>query len=106
MSYDQLQEILDNTDDAIETLMQGLEPSTNDLGLDARSGRVYAIGNEDEGYIIAPLSTDKSLQYYGGFEYVDKEYRHQYGQWVFYSAEDSRVSGHLSRLTPDEEGEE
>jgi hypothetical protein len=35
------------------------------------------------------------MQYYGGFEYVYKEYRHEMGDYVFYLAEDDRVGGHI-----------
>ena len=34
---------------------------------------------------------DKSLQYYGGFEYVNKSSRQEYGNYVIYESSDSRV---------------
>ena len=41
--------------------------------------------------IVIPESARQRLDYYGGFEYVDSDYVKQYGDYVFYSAEDDRV---------------
>ena len=62
-----------------------------ELGLDRRCGALY-ISND---CIAVPKHRDNSLQYYGGFEYVDKDYRTEVGDWVFYFDEDSRVREHL-----------
>jgi hypothetical protein len=35
------------------------------------------------------------MQYYGGFEYVDKDYRYEMGDYVFYTVDDDRVGGHV-----------
>jgi hypothetical protein len=60
-----------------------------DLGLDMRSfGKAYTDGWD---YLIVSKSDDKSIQYYGGFEYVDKNYRREYGDYVIYEGSDSRV---------------
>ena len=67
---------------------QMTEVNANQLGLDPRAG--YKMFVNDEGIVISE-DHDRNLQYYGGFEYVDKEYRRQYGSFVFYSAESSRV---------------
>ncbi len=45
-------------------------------------------------FIAVRKHDDRSLQYYGGFEYVDKEHRTECGEYVFYSTEDDRVQGH------------
>jgi len=60
-----------------------------DLGLDPRScyGNLYI---SEEGVAIKNRY-DRSLQYYGGFEYVDEEYRYEIGEYVFYSSDASRV---------------
>jgi hypothetical protein len=34
---------------------------------------------------------DQRLCYYGGFEYVDKYYRQELGDYVFYTAGDDRI---------------
>lgn len=65
-----------------------------DVGLDHRSARRLWINTDG---IIARMSDDRVLQYYAGFEYVNKEYRTELGKWVFYSAEDSRVQECIDR---------
>ena len=71
------------------------------LALDARafSGRVGV----DETAIAVHRDQDRMLQYYGGFEYVDKEYRVEVGDFIFYLAGDSRVQGHLDHFFQREE---
>ena len=64
-----------------------------DLGLDRRAAYRLFVTEE---VIAITKNCDRSLQYYGGFEYVDKDYRTEIAEWVFYSAEDDRVAGHLS----------
>jgi len=63
----------------------------NQLGLDPRCGKLFVSPD----CIGVYKGNDRTLQYYGGFEYVDNEYRHEFGDYVFYSAEDNRVRGHL-----------
>jgi hypothetical protein len=64
------------------------EALCEDCGLDRRSG--YRIWVSPDAVAI-PKQNDGSLQYYSGFEYVSKELRREYGDWVIYLAEDSRV---------------
>lgn len=58
-----------------------------DIGLDCRCGSVWV---SDEGLVVSK-SMDGSFQYYGGGEYIDKDYRTEIGDYVFYSIEDDRV---------------
>ena len=51
----------------------------------------------DEGILVSS-SDDNRLQYYGGFEYVEKQYRQEVGDYVFYSANDDRVYDHVTNL--------
>jgi len=62
------------------------------LGLDSRAG--YSLFVNDECIAVRSYN-DRSLQYYGGFEYVDKEDRKEVGDWVFYMAESDRVANCL-----------
>lgn len=57
------------------------------LGLDQRCGRMFVTDNA----IIVPEYNDRSVQYYGGFEYIDKEYRIELGDYVIYTDNDQRV---------------
>jgi len=63
----------------------------NRLGLDPRCGKVFVSPD----CIAIHKANDRAVQYYGGFEYVDKEFRHEMGDYVFYSHEDDRIQGHL-----------
>ena len=62
-----------------------------ELGLDRRCGDLYI----SHDCIAVPKRRDNTLQYYGGAEYVDKDYRTEMGDWVFYFDEDERVRDHL-----------
>ena len=74
-------------------VMQYLEESdtvyvrADDLGLDYRCGSVHVSVNED---FIAVNST-YSIEYYGGFEYINSDYKTTIGHITFYSGEHSRV---------------
>jgi hypothetical protein len=57
------------------------------LGLDNRCGKLFVSPD----CIGVYKSNDRSLQYYGGFEYVDIDYRYEFGDYVFYGSEDNRV---------------
>jgi hypothetical protein len=57
------------------------------VGLDVRCGTL-TIGDN---FIAVPKHSDRLLQYYGGFEYVDKDARQELGDWVFYTLDDDRV---------------
>lgn len=92
MDFYDLQESVDRlVRDYIDT---ATEVKAEDLGLDRRAA--YRLYITDE-LIAVPKGADGTLQYYGGFEYVDKEYRKEIGDWVFYSIEDDRVADHLER---------
>jgi hypothetical protein len=58
------------------------------VSLDERCGLVYVAKDA----IICYAGNDRQLQYYGGFEYVDKDYRMAAGDFVFYFRDDSRVA--------------
>lgn len=72
-------------------------------GLDARAGRGIRVG---PGFIAVPEGCDRSMQYYGGFEYVDKSLRRDLGTYVFYFVDDreefsdDRVGRFIERLRP------
>ena len=84
-----IDEVTELTDSYVGGNME-LVPA-NRLGLDIRCGKVFVSPD----CIAIHKANDRAVQYYGGFEYVDKEFRHEMGDYVFYSAEDGRVSGHL-----------
>ncbi len=61
-----------------------------DLGLDRRCGKLYM--NLAEGVIAVHKDNRKSLDYYGGFEYIDDSCIEYLGDYVFYLSEHDRVA--------------
>jgi hypothetical protein len=93
-------DIISETNVLVNRYLAGAqEVLPEDLGLDRRAGYRFFVTEE---MIAVTKDDDVGLQYYGGFEYVDKDYRTEIGEWVFYSAEDDRVAGHLSRIFDEE----
>jgi hypothetical protein len=79
----------------------------DEMGLDSRAGYTLFVNDE---YIAVPSSGIRSLEYYGGFEYVDEEYTFVLGDYKFYSTDDDRVKEHIdtyyNRHAEEEEEEE
>lgn len=101
MIEDQLYDINQKVTAMVMGEMTEVQPE--DLGLDRRAGYRFYVSKDA---IAVPVSQDRTLQYYGGFEYVDKESRTQYGDWVFYMASDERVIEHLEQYYDEEHEEE
>ncbi len=64
------------------------------LGLDERAASGLYI---DEYCIVVDINEDRSLQYYGGFEY-EREFRSEAGEFAVYTADSSRVYECLQRF--------
>jgi len=77
----------------IDDEFRPVKPS--EVGLDSRAAYEVFI-NEDN--IAIRKSNRRSLDYYGGFEYVDEEHVTVLGDYVFYSSDDERVQGHLDEF--------
>ena len=88
--FDLIDNVTELTDNFVSTM--GKVPARQ-LGLDNRCGSLFITPD----CIAVYKANDRSLQYYGGFEYVDTQYRHEMGDYVFYSAEDNRVRDHLEQ---------
>ena len=84
-----IDDVTELTDSFVGSNMQ-MVPA-NQLGLDIRCGKVFVSPD----CIAIHKANDRAVQYYGGFEYVDKEFRHEMGDFVFQSSEDDRIQGHL-----------
>lgn len=96
-----------NINQMVQEFLDGKpEVSADEVGLDRRCGFI-TIGDD---FIAARKCGDNRLQYYGGFEYVSKEMRHEIGEWVFYTTEgwgsDCRVSEVIERFEEKNEMEE
>lgn len=81
-------DVLSEVEELVNNLLQDApQVPASRAGLDERCGTL-TIG---EDFIAVPRHRDNSLQYYGGFEYVDKQARQELGEWVFYMLDDDRV---------------
>ena len=67
----------------VEIGARGLE----ELGLDFRCGRILI--SVDEGFVAA--CSPRSIEYYGGWEYIDSEYKLDAGDYRFYDRDADRV---------------
>jgi hypothetical protein len=84
---------IEDTNERMRLFVDKMEyVQAEDLQLDRRAAYRLWI-NED--CIVVDQANDRSLQYYGGFEYVDKEYRSTLGDYVIYLADDDRVKEHI-----------
>ena len=96
--FDLIDSVTELTDNFIGNT---IKVNPEQLGLDNRCGSLFVtpdcIGTYKE--------RDRALQYYGGFEYVDSEFRHEMGDYVFYSGHDNRVRDHLEQYLNMEEVE-
>lgn len=101
-------ELVQDLDDQIRMTVRELPyVPAEELGLDRRAGYGLWV---DEDAIIVLKNDDRVLQYYGGFEYVDKDARIECGDYVIYTNDDSRVADCLEQyyegLASDAEAEE
>lgn len=80
--------LIDDTADSMDSIVKQMDLiSADQCGLDIRAGRLY-ISREG---IVVRNSNRRTLNYYGGFEYVDEDYVHTLGDYTFYNTDDERV---------------
>lgn len=89
-SHEFIEDIMNRTERFVTEHATMVEPIK--LGLDERSAPKLFVTKDA---IIAAKSDDGRLQYYGGFEYVNKQFRQEIGDYVFYLSEDARIREHL-----------
>ena len=98
----------ENTDDMLESVnsivhnhvMNMRQVSANLLGLDSRCGRAWV----NDFFVVC--DDRNGFDYYGGFEYVDKDHVTLIGGFKFYSSQDSRVRDCLECLADHDEAEQ
>jgi hypothetical protein len=74
--------------DKVSSIVENMDKvSADNVGLDRRCGKLWI----DADCVVTREATDRQLQYYGGFEYIDPEYRQTFGGWVVYT-EHERVT--------------
>ena len=84
----ELQEQIDNLIDQYLEDSDAVRVSAEAVGLDHRAGYVFV--STEEGWIAAVAGNVRSLEYYGGFEYVDDKL--SVGEMTFYSNDSRRVA--------------
>jgi hypothetical protein len=85
--YESVQVLENDIRELIKTLP---EVTAEQLGLDPRAG--YRLWINDDNEIIVEKHNDRTLQYYGGFEYVEPEARTEIGKYVIYFNISPRVA--------------
>ena len=101
MLYDLMNEINTKVDRLINDEFREVSPQ--ELGLDPRAGYHLFINEE---YIAVGNGNRRSLDYYGGFEYVDEEHVTVLGEYIFYSDDCERIQRHLDNVFNPEKEEE
>ena len=95
----QVTELLENYMEEAGAVCVGAE----DVGLDYRCGRVHI--SVDENWIAVEGST-RSIDYYGGFEYIDEYNKKTIGEFTFYEGEEcNRVSSAIERFAQSNESQ-
>jgi hypothetical protein len=90
--YEALRSIEQISEELIDTCKEATHES---LGLDPRAGYDLMVASD---FIACPKNAARSLNYYGGFEYVDTENVITMGEWVIYYGDDELVRRHLDRV--------
>ena len=76
---------IDEIAEQVERLVCNLdEVNTKDLNLDYRCGNVFVSIEEDNRCIIVTKDGQKGLEYYGGFEYIDRDNVMNLGNYIIY----------------------
>jgi hypothetical protein len=78
-----------NTEELVDTIRQLADAwiknktervKSEDYCLDPRIGYIH----KTDKAIIVPIKQKSTIDYYGGFEYIDKDHVVQVGDWIFY----------------------
>ena len=95
MIYNTITSLLDTVDQFSHEFVDTMtEVKANQLGLDLRAGHCLYVSKD---CIAVDRSGARLLDYYGGFEYVEPEFRVQCGSFIFYLRDDSRVDDHITQ---------
>jgi len=86
-----INDIIEQAREDVESVMDSLpRVRADEIGLDSRAGYVHV--DVDNGQIIARRSYISSLEYYGGFEYVNNDCKISFGDVKIYTSNDDRVA--------------
>ena len=104
MRFDEIQyEVNGVADNAVDVMKKVTDEQRNNCGIDPRAVREMWYSDD----CLAVRGRDRgALDYYGGFEYVDKDFVLVVGDYVFYSDDDQRVRIVLDMLNGREQVQE
>jgi hypothetical protein len=88
-----IEDISEQVQNYVNENMEAVNLNETKIGLDPRASYGPIFINRSG--IAVKKNYDRNMQYYGGFEYVDKDYRYEMGDYVFYTVDDDRVGGHV-----------
>jgi hypothetical protein len=91
--FDSTLDMIDAVNEVVERNIRTnfVQHPASDLGLDLRCGRVQ-VDIADE-VIAVPNHNIRTLDYYGGFEYIKEgEGRVTVGDWTFFTSDNERVN--------------
>lgn len=82
-----------------EAIMKLPKVSAEQVGLDKRCGKLRI--DVDYSAVIVHESYQRTLNYYGGFEYIDSEYVTKVGEYIIYREHDRVMEciEHFQQLT-------
>ena len=95
----ELQEQIEQVVDQYFEDAAAIRVSAEAVGLDARAGYVFI--STEEGWIAS--RNTRSLDYYGGFEYISEEHKVTVGEITFYSNDHDRVADALEYYNAQQE---
>jgi hypothetical protein len=95
MEFNSIHEMIDEISDQVERFVKSnfARVPADKCGLDIRAG--YSLYVNDDA-IAVRFTEVRSLEYYGGFEYVERDCVQTLGDFTFYMAEDERVREHIA----------
>ena len=98
-----LDEIREEANNLVLAICEEMEYCRKLPNLDMRAGTDFWV---DKDKVITGVSNLRNLDYYGGFEYVESEYRMVIGDYVIFSREHVRVDEACGDIRLDEDGSE
>jgi hypothetical protein len=91
--FDSTLDMIDAVNEVVERNIRNnfTQVPATDLGLDIRCGSLMV--DDEEEVIAVPNHNIRTLDYYGGFEYIrEGEGRVTVGDWTFFTSDSERVS--------------
>ena len=78
-----------------EYIQDSIKVNSEDVGLDRRCGTI--ILSSEGGWVAVDEHQLKRLEYYGGFEYIDRDCITAIGKYTFYDSSASRIEAILDQ---------